>query len=201
MIFVIRRRFAGKKERAREVESRFRFQLATKREERRETREERVTMITFGERLRLKVTSRVRHAHGLRLAPLRGGEKEKCSSSSSRLLRKGWRSAAQGDDTSGRGRRDMLHELPDPCEVVECSDPDGTLLAAGAFERTLNGEKKQKDLKQEMKYKELKQDLKQAISEAFDSCGSEEKQEDCSAAWDKVDDLSYQLDKEEDKLE
>ena len=52
-----------------------------------------------------------------------------------------------------------------------------------------------------MKYKELKQDLKQAISEAFDSCGSEEKQEDCSAAWDKVDDLSYQLDKEEDKLE
>ena len=158
-------------------------------------------MITFGERLRLKVTSRVRHAHGLRLAPLRGGEKEKCSSSSSRLLRKGWRSAAQGDDTSGRGRRDMLHELPDPCEVVECSDPDGTLLAAGAFERTLNGEKKQKDLKQEMKYKELKQDLKQAISEAFDSCGSEEKQEDCSAAWDKVDDLSYQLDKEEDKLE
>ena len=86
-----------------------------------------------------------------------------------------------------------------PCDVQDtCEEPGGTLLAAGALESSLNSSKP-KSKKSIQRCAELKQEIQIAVGEAFDACGEGEA-EDCSAAWDKVEDLSYELDKEEDKL-
>jgi hypothetical protein len=105
-------------------------------------------------------------------------------------------------------RQDFLSDVL-PCDIDSCEDPGGTFLAAAALENSFGGSSSKTDTlrtlpsdnakKAGQRVTDLKQEIQIAIGEAFDVCGSGLAQ-DCSAAWDKVEDLSYQLDKEEDKL-
>jgi len=108
-------------------------------------------------------------------------------------------------------RQDFLSDVL-PCDIDSCEDPGGTFLAAAALENSFGGSSSKTETlrtlsspdnasakKAGQRITDLKQEIQIAIGEAFDVCGSGLAQ-DCSAAWDKVEDLSYQLDKEEDKL-
>merc|ERR1712072_1023377 len=105
-------------------------------------------------------------------------------------------------------RQDFLSDVL-PCDIDSCEDPGGTFLAAAALENSFGGSSSKTETlrtlpsdnakKAGQRVTDLKQEIQIAIGEAFDVCGSGLAQ-DCSAAWDKVEDLSYQLDKEEDKL-
>ena len=91
-------------------------------------------------------------------------------------------------------KKNLLSDVQ-PCDIIECDEPGGTLLAAGKLEQSLNDKAKSK--KRDKRTSELKQDLQMAISDAFDACGDGTK-DDCTAAWEKVDELSFELDKEEE---
>lgn len=91
-------------------------------------------------------------------------------------------------------KKDLLSDVQ-PCDIIQCEEPGGTLLAAGKLEQTLNVKTNTK--KSEKRKSELKQDLQMAISDAFDACGDGSKEE-CTAAWEKVDELSVELDKEDE---
>jgi len=110
---------------------------------------------------------------------------------------------ASGDEESFEGKRERGGNLAqarleiNPCDVVECEEPGGTFLAAGELENSLGGGSRREG--EGRKATGLKQEIQIAIGEAFDVCG-EGDEEECAAAWDKVEDLSYELDKEEGDL-
>lgn len=92
-------------------------------------------------------------------------------------------------------RQNFLSDVS-PCDVEECEEPGGTLLAAGALESTLKREKREgRSSRRQM---DLKAEIQLAISDAFDACGEESSAEDCAIAWEKVEELSHQLDREEE---
>mmetsp|Transcript_2934 Transcript_2934/g.7118 ORF Transcript_2934/g.7118 Transcript_2934/m.7118 type:complete len:232 (-) Transcript_2934:238-933(-) len=128
-------------------------------------------------------------------------ENEASSSSSSSI-------SASGDgDGQGGGpsleklrREDHLSDM-NPCDIFECEEPEGTFIAAGKLERSMRPSASNGRRRTEEEQANLKSQLQDAIAEAFEECSDGDKEAECSAAWDKVDDLSFEIDKTEDEEE